>query len=256
MKGKLIILSILIISILLTSCAYAITDAEKIKIFYKNDWLFFFGFRTNEVNEKTSIEDENNEKPYLPFFSLDKINDKYRVVAKDYLDQMETFIQDNNDILKNFYNAVVDDKISEKQFIVIRDQVIQLLKDKFLPKLKNGIRCMIAVKNMQYVEVAKEIEKNIYAATVSPDDPTDSVYWFRYLNHPELLGIKSDDILDAQGNIKFHEFFYESNLKIRIIKQIRDEQGNYYGELYADYYKLDQFDKLFDEKGNPRNPKK
>jgi hypothetical protein len=256
MKGKLIIFSMFSISILLTSCAYALTDAEKIRIFYKNDWLFFFGYRTNEVNEKTAIEDEHNEKPYLPLLSLVKINDQYRSVVKDYLDQMEIFIEGNKDKLKNFYNAVVDDSISEKQFIVMRDQVKGLLKAKLLPKLTNGIRCMVAIDDTQYIEVAKEIDKNIFAATVSDLHPNDSVYWFRYLQHPELMGMKREDILDSQGVIKYREFFYESNMKIRVIKQIRDEQGNYYGELYADYYKLDQFDKLFDEKGNPRNPKK
>jgi hypothetical protein len=40
------------------------------------------------------------------------------------------------------------------------------------------------------------------------------------------------------------------------VKQIRDEKGNYLGEIYADYYKLDQFDKLFDAKGNPLKLKK
>ena len=91
---------------------------------------------------------------------------------------------------------------------------------------------MLAAKKIQYIEVAKKIDENKYATTLTIN-PIDSVYWINYLQNPDLMGVKRGDILDSQGVLKYHEFFYESNMKIRIIKQIRDDQGNYYGELYA-----------------------
>lgn len=229
------------------SCVSPLTDNEKIAVFYKNEWMFFFG----EINDvDTNILAEKSDKREL--FSIDKVSENYRNDAKQYLVSFQTFIDNNFDLFKSFYNSVVDENISEDQFEIVRNKLKSKIRAELLPKLKNGIRCMVAVKDLQYIEVARKISDDNYAVTLI-DQSVENVYWTDLIHRVDT---DLPNVLNAQGVIKYHEWFYESNLKIRVVKQIRDDKGNYLGELYADYYKLDQYDKLFDEKGNPRKLKK
>jgi len=127
-----------------------------------------------------------------------------------------------------------------------------IAKDLF-PKLPDAIRCMVGSYDSQYIEIALELDANTFAYADS--DSFTTVFWKDYYRDDPPPYINPEGILDDQGVIKYHEWFYESNLKLRVVKQIRDKDGKYYGEIYADYYKLDEYDKLFDKDGNPKHPK-
>jgi hypothetical protein len=186
-------------------------------------------------------------------FSIDKISEEYKTDVKNIIELIDNFIHKNITQLESYYKEVTNIEGDKDIYIKLKNDVINEMRSELLPKLKNGIRCMLAVNETQYIEVAKEIDKNKFAVTLTLNT-VDGVFWTNYL-HFHQYG-DTPNILDSHGVIKYTEWFYESNLKIRVVKQIRDEKGNYYGELYADYYKLDQYDKLFDEKGNPRKLKK
>lgn len=165
---------------------------------------------------------------------------------------MTNFINENFNSLKQFYSAMTDFSISEELTDKAYDETQLKLQNQLLPTLPGAIRCMIAIEDIQYIEVAIKINENMSAITVDPEFG-DNVYWTAYLMGGQPTELPKEDVIDDQGVIKYNEWFYESNMKLRIVKQIRDTDGKYYGEIYADYYKLDQYDKLFDKNGNPRN---
>jgi hypothetical protein len=244
----LCLIFIFILQFFFLSCSNALTDEEKTRIFYKNDWMFFFGDKEGIKPELLAEESKTDE-----LFSIDQIRPEYRGAVKEYLAVFQDFINKNFSIIKDYHDYIVKKASTKDYFIKIDKELTDRMKNELLPKLKNGVRCMLAVGDTQYIEVAKRVDKDRFALTIT-SNAVDGVYWARYFRYQEYGG--TPNILDSQGAIKYPEWFYESNLKIRIVKQIRDEKGNYLGELYADYYKLDQYDKLFDGKGNPRKLKK
>ncbi len=255
MYKKLFAYKLLVISvfqIILTCCSYSLTEEDKIRVFYKNDWMFFYGDK-GDLDEDFD-RNKMAEKGYdFEVFSFDKINDQYKADVSLYLKILNEFVKKNNYELQEYYKCIIN-PICDKNQLRLMDKKIEGYLKNLLPQLKNGIRCMIAVRTSQFFEIARKIGNNEYATTMPiTGGMFDEVFWNRYLRPGmQPIQLPREQVLDEQGVIKYREWFYESNMKIRVVKQIRDEQGNYYGEIYADYYKLDQFDKLFDEKGKPR----
>jgi hypothetical protein len=224
-------------------CSEPISIEDKIRIFYIYDRMFFFGQKENDTS---NLSVEESRKDII--FSISEISNKYQDHVKEYLKIFQAFIAKYFKEFIDYHDCVSKQNITDAFFIRLDKTLIKQMQNELLPNLKNGIRCMLAVKELQFIEVSIKIDKDTYAATLPPDQG-DNVFWTEYFFQ---FNSNTPKILDKQGAIKYKEWFYESNLKIRIVKQIRDEKGNYLGELYADYYKLDQYDKLFDEKGDPR----
>jgi hypothetical protein len=239
--------------------AAGLTEKEKYIIFYNNEWMFYYGQR-NKDYVATAVEDGDNTE----IFDFSQISDKYKAIAKEYLTVIEEFsnkhfleLKEYYDLDTNFYIADKNYKKKEMKIIETESEKIERkisaeMNSELLPKLKNGVRCMLAIRSNQYIEVAKDIDEGTIAQTTTKEYG-DDVFWFDLLRTGRYSWSPKDvNFLDEQGVIKYHEWFYESNMKIRVVKQIRDKDGKYYGKIYADYYKLDEFDKLFDDKGIPR----
>lgn len=233
------------------------TTIEKIKIFYDYDEMFFYGHKEKDkFVEKGDMHEIENKK---------YISTNYREIVKNYLDKIDIFINSNFKLIREYYgwvaaffedNNILNKDDNRKRYLEVDAKLHDAIKDLLIITLPGVVRGMYAIDDIQYIEAAIEIEDGLFANTLDFEfDTTDQVYWTSYLLNSQPTKYKREDVLDKEGRMKYREWFYESNLKIRIVKQIRDEKGNYYGELYIDYYKLDEYDKLFDKDGNPKHPK-
>jgi hypothetical protein len=120
------------------------------------------------------------------------------------------------------------------------------LKEQILDQFPSSVRVTYNVEKIQFILVGREIEPGVYASTVDWPD-FDLNLWSNYYFD---LDFSSDpnyetEYVDSNHVMKFDHWFYETNLKIRVVKQIRGTNGEYLGEIAVDFYKLRDYDKLF-----------
>lgn len=244
---KITILHLIFLILIISSCyTNNLAKLEKIRIYFQYDYLFHYdGYKKNLTVEKSSSRE---------LFKISDISKKYQPKAAEYINLLTAFSSNNLELLIEYYKAATDFSIPEEIFEKTYDDLNDLVKTELLTLLPGVIRCMVASYDMQYLQVAIQIDKNLFATTVDADS-FSTVFWKDYYRDDPPPYINPEGVIDDQGVIKYHEWFYESNLKLRVVKQIRDKDGKYYGEIYADYYKLDEYDNLFDKDGNPKHPK-
>ena len=194
---------ILILQFVSFSCTHALTDEEKIRIFYKNDWMFFYGEKQNVKPELLAEESKIDE-----LFSIDKISEGYRNVVKEYLATFQDFVNMNLKKIQDYHDYITKKSSTKDYFLKLDKKLTDSMQNDLLPKLKNGIRCMLAVNDIQYIEVAKKIDQDKYAVTLTLNT-IDNVFWTRLLYYNQ--NGETPNILDSQGAIKYPEWFYESN---------------------------------------------
>ena len=110
----------------------------------------------------------------------------------------------------------------------------------------SAVRIMYNFEKYQFILVGKEIEPKVFASTVDwPEYNINwwSSYYFATNNAPDPN--YETEFIGKDGNMKASSWFYETNLKIRIVKQIRGINNEYLGEIAVDFYKLRDFNKLF-----------
>lgn len=197
--------------------------------------------------------------------SSEEISEAYRDKITSYSNSIEEVI-DNNlpDFIAFYASAKEFNYISPKLFInrpedqkyasLLQnyDRLIAILNRELLEKYPNCVRVMWSHGKFQLFVLGKEIEPGI-RATTAEWPAVNLVLWDRYYWEVDSAppGFETEYV-DSQGIMKFPEWYYETNLKIRIVKQIRDGEGRYAGELAADFYKFDSYRTLFAPDGTPR----
>jgi hypothetical protein len=189
MKGESIFMKIirhflfiiLILFIFSVSCSNALTDEEKIRTFYKNDWMFFFGEK--EGLKPALLAEESNQDE---LFSIDKVSEKYRSIVKEYISTFQEFIKSNISKIKDYHNYIVKKSSTKDYFLEIDKELTKSMTYDLLPKLKNSARCMLSVEDIQYIEAAKKIDKDKYAVTLTLNT-VDNVYWTRLLHYQIMV---------------------------------------------------------------------
>jgi hypothetical protein len=260
MKQKGFMLLILFL-LMLCSCIknYALNEKEKIKIFYKYDQLF------QDLLENEPVY--NVEKgDGFEIFSIDKISKSYQNSAKEYLMFLEQMLKENilnfKEILtpKNgkLFPLVYLTKYSDEYKDVYEKYKKTMAKLRIaFDKYNNCVRIIhgydVYIVNIE----AREIEKGLYATQkYFLKNNMSQVQWSAHyfaLKWGKEPKVKKEDGTIFDRTLRQDYWFYESNLKLCVVHKIKDDKGNYFGELELDFYKLDDFDKLFDEKGNPKN---
>ena len=249
MKNVCLLFLILSIFIICCNSSQALSDKEKMTTFYKYDSMFFYG----EKDKYLDVEIGNDSL----ITDINDISKNYNNQVNIIIEKMNLFCDKNFDILGEYkthfdsFKQRNNKTYNKEKFLVVHEKLKEKMRTELLPQFENVVRCMFAIENVQYIEVAKLLINNTIATTLL-DEEGDTVYWNKILYGEYPYQDLHDKYTNKIGLIKYDYWFYESNLKIRIVKQIRDKQGNYLGEIYVDYYKLDKYDELFDKKGNPK----
>lgn len=254
-KNVLIVVTVMVLVICFKD-AYSQTDKEKLKIFYKYDEMYFVRFKGLKGVEKGYKWE---------IFDIDKISKGYRERVREYSGYITEVISKNIKLFKEFYDLAKEDGVVFNPSLLLKprkgyekvydkyQELKEILKKEILNHYANCPRVMWSLGMAQFFVIGKEIEKGVYASTAEWPD-FELVYWNDYYFDAEYLpeGVTTKYI-GKEGQMRFREWYYESNLKIRIVKQIRDKDNNYLGELAVDFYKFDDYEKLFDKEGNPRS---
>lgn len=216
--------------------------------------------------EKWLKYEKGNKKEILEIKGISK---EYQKKINEYSEYLEKIIKNNINLIKEFYNISVkkDSKGVEKiRFGIGKEELLlkpvkgfeniyekyQILKDilskSVLDHFNNCPRLMYSIERTQFFVLGKEISNGVFAST----DGLSLVYWGDYYFGVDYSAPgTTTKFIGSNGQMNFKEWYYESNIKIRIVKQIRDEEGKYCGELAVDFYKFDDYDKLFDKNGKP-----
>jgi hypothetical protein len=209
-------------------------DLEKIRVYFKYDEKFHdTGDRDKPLNIEKSF--------YYELFDISLITRDYQDRAKEYQRYIDEFIKNNLDALKNIS--------ASKDYSLLNP-----LLHKILDKYPYCTRVMIGYKwDLVYI-VPKKIAENEYLTLNFENGHYGLVWWnshyFQELWHTPPVFTLEGHTIDQRLNQDW--WFYESDLKLVVVHKIKDEQGNYYGELELDFYKLDEFDKYFTPEGKPK----
>jgi hypothetical protein len=252
-KAKKILLLLIIYLVIISCSSFGQSNDKRMDVFYKYDSLYFMGDKSKYLS--VEIGDPNL------IISAEKLSKNYRASVIEILESMNSFVNQNLNIILKYnecYNSFMkknDKPFTRNEFDLVHEELIKLLSENLIKANDFVVRCMFAINSIQYIEVAKRLSNGQPAKTLFSME-TDTVYWMNVLEGQYPFGDLKKRHTDEQGLIKYDHWFYESNLKIRIVKQIRDKNNKYLGEIYVDYYKLDKYEELFDENGKPKNKKK
>jgi hypothetical protein len=255
MTYKKIWLSLLTL-IICVSC-FSLTEEQKCKIFYNYESMFI------DKNQENTAE--NGKKTGI--FDLKEVSMEYQLKTKQYLTTLTNFITNNNKILTDFSEEVMKNKYAPFELLKMfkgKEKGYNLftaiktkIKNEILDAIPECARVMEGIYYGQYYEIPKEIGN--MKLSMSEDWMTLGIAaWGEQYFKRQTMDEKELELYFEKDKktFKYKEWFFETNMKIRIVKQIRDKDDSYCGELVADFYKIGDFDKLFDEKGNPRKLQK
>jgi len=253
-NGKMWLLCIIFINILSGCIAGEKNNIDKyMQLYWKYDELF--AIKEEVVN---NIE-KYNKVPEK--FLISDIEEKYQDIIMIKIEELKKFISENIENFKILYNNSVNEngycitspsallnpkyKIEYETYKKLEPQVKINLLDKYI----NCVRIIYGIRMTTVFEVAKKINGEFATTPYWPD--SELTLWSDYYMYAEYAPKQTYKIVENYA-IKYPYWFYESNLKLIVVVQVRDEEGNYYGELRVDFYKFEDYDMLFDKLGNPK----
>jgi len=236
----------MIILIFTFSSIFLFAEEGKLEMFYSNDSLLNVSFENN-----TGIE-KSNEKE---IFDLIDLSSNYQGFCEIKLNRISGFLEDNIYFLELFFNQLIDEnnKNSIKRYKLIRNDLFPELNQNFISlkkitedyffNMECCVRVMWSYEREQVFVLGREITPGIYALT--GDWPEHGlVFWSKYFFDSDYSPDNNTEHIRL-GKMDYPYWFYETNLKIRIVKQVNDSKGNYLGEIAIDFYKFDNYDVLF-----------
>ncbi len=258
MKIKSFLIFLLQLSFI-CSCANNLSNEEndKMKIYYKYDQRF----RRIQADEI-----KNNIEQGFPYeiFQIETISKEYRAFAKEKLEYLKQFINKNINSVREilYHNGEQVPLINLKEYNekykkeYNNFQTFKIKLKNILGEHKNCIRVIMSndyvIMTVEYITLSDNLTTDLKCYDETPFcQPWWSNYYFA-----QKMGtsnkVKLDDGSFFDRSLNQDYWFYESNLKLCVVHKIKDDKGNYYGELRLDFYKLDDYEKLFDAKGNPK----
>lgn len=245
---------------LLCSCIndFALSNNDKIKIFYKYDQLF-----QSLPKEEPRYNVEKGEG--FELFSFNQISKEYRNDTKTYLEFVEKLINDNMALFQKVLSPKDGKLIPLTSLTKYSDKYkdayeeYKVLSDRLrtaFEKYENCVRIIHGYDIYIVNIIARDIGNGLFATqryylAKGIGEVQWSAHYFA-LKWGKEAKVKKADGTIVDRTLRQDYWFYESNLKLCVVHKIKDDKGNYYGELELDFYKLNDFDKLFDEKGNPK----
>jgi hypothetical protein len=264
-KGLSYAVLLAVMLLLCLSCMNSQDIQEKMRVFYEYDEMFYPETPRTSLNIKTGERKEEygfEVGGYDEITTVEGITPEYREKVSEYLDIMTGFIDANITYFEELYEMVMRKGFYPKDFITpiegsenlynACESLRERLRKQIFNEFEDIVRIQVSYDNLVAFELAKQIGDDEYATMLVHVDYEcyTFVAWWLYYAHAQNTPGGTEYVKD--GRMRFPYWFYESNLKLRIIKQIADEQNNYYGELSVDVYKLDKYDELFDKDGKPK----
>jgi hypothetical protein len=256
MIKKIIVIFFLLI--LFSTCLnnYALTKNEKILTFLKYDELFH-----NSSNQ----EFNGIEKGYkYEIFNINKISPEYQEAALEYKNILSDFISENLIHFKTLFTPRNGKYFLKKhleklyegyEYAYYSFEKLKKNMNEYFETKDTLVRSICGWKETFLFQFGRELKNGI--STILPYYEVEGaigVYWdFYYLaqkwNYEPLY---EDDGKIFNRDLKQDYWFYESNMKLIVVQRIRDEEKNYLGELSMVFYKLDNYEILFNSDGSPK----
>lgn len=241
-------LKLILLIVLLTSSCNSFSDEKKLEMFHEYDRLLNTSFDKKDNFEVGS----KNEK-----LSYEELSSEYRNYGNEKLTFISDVLSENSEELEKFFKLVIGNNPSKygKRYKLLKEdkypqvhseyeKIKTLLENEFF-YFSECIRLMWSYEREQIFVIGKEISPDLYASTAEWPD-YELVYWNKYYFDGDYAPHNSTDQLE-NGIMKYSYWFYETNLKIRIVYKIEDNEGQYLGEFSVDFYKFDDFDSLFNK---------
>lgn len=235
---------------------YALTTEEKIKIYLKYDEMF----HDSENKETLGIE-----KGYkYEILDINKINSEYRNIAIEYQNILINFIDENFIHFKSLFTPRNGEYYLNKHLEKIYEgfeyayhsfHAIKENMDKYFKKYDTLIRSICGWEMTFLFQFGRTLKNNTstilsYYEGKEGIDVFWSIHYFAQLWGKEPLYKDSGKVYNRDLTQDY--WFYESNMKIVVVQRMRDKEGNYFGDISMEFYKLDNFDKLFNQDGTPK----
>ena len=228
--------------------------------FYNYDTMFY-------INEGEKSGFETGDK--YAIYSINEISDKYQKYAKEYLNLITEFINTQISTIKCFFVTIDGQQLYLGKYLEEKNDkyidgynAYQNFKNAIYTLMENNkelARVNGGFKLDKRFEVPRILSNGESLRLPDLDDP-GIVYWAQaYLWQETSVPIDKNTSVEEKkiiahimNKLEVDYWFYESNLKLCVVRKIYDNDGKYYGELSMDFYKLDKYNELFDKEGNPK----
>lgn len=252
MVKKYILALLLVLALFGCNKNYALTLEEKIQIFLKYDELFHYSDEKGpgfEKGYKYEILDIKNISPEYQNITLE-----YQKILTDFINNnrnyfISLFTKKNE---KYFLNKHLEKKYDGYEYAYDAYQNIKGNMNKLFKTHDTFIRSLCAVEAnflFQFGRTFKNSTSTILNFYIGKEDrePYWGYYYFALLWDWPLVRNEGDK--NYNRDLKQDYWFYESNMKIVVVQRMQDENGNYLCEISMDFYKLQDFDMLFNPDG-------
>lgn len=235
------ILTLIVLLLVLFSASCQMTTNQMAVFYYYDDLL-----NVRLENDFRGVENGTGKE----LFSIEDITIDYRSEVSDKLIALQSILDQNIELFNSAYLAFFQDRFyavptlfdSEERRIQYSTQytyyqkLSQLLLG-IISDFPSAVRASYNIEKYQYILKGRQIEDGVSATTAEwPENNLN--YWSNYY-------FEKGDLLNPNGEIKLDHWFYETNLKYRIVVQIRSPDNRYLGEVAVDFYKFRNFNKLF-----------
>jgi hypothetical protein len=239
---------------------------SKLKIYHKYDiW----------ANSGKESYDSSVEKGFIVLlFDTYLVSKNYRTKTNEYKENIEKFIINNITLFKEFfsitkkYSQILTPQFHDRDRSKYRElsaeydeklkaqrTMINLEVQKIFNKYENCVIAVMGYENLITAVYPRKLDENEFVTRIDYENnfPMGTPWALSYSvkawgGSPvyELEGHKIDRSLNQDW------WFYETNLKLVVVHKIKDEAGNYYGELELNFYKIDEYDTYFTPDGTPK----